>query len=242
MTGRFMDSLINMLLPKSCAVCRKSLKDNAIDGLICQDCWGRIKNNTPPFCTRCGRHIDKTSGVKICPRCRRNDLNFDRAFSPCLYDGVLKELIHKFKYQNKDYLGKSLSRLLIDFIKEYELPVNFIDAVVPIPLHERKMREREFNQSEVLGEAIAREFNIELLKDGLFRVRDTVSQTDLADKERWTNIKDCFAVDMRIQNKIKGRNLLLVDDILTTGATCSEAASTLKKTGAGVVFVLTLAR
>ena len=130
---------------------------------------------------------------------------------------------------------------MIDFIKEYELPINYINAVVPIPLHERKMREREFNQSEILGEAIAKEFNIELLKDGLSRVRDTASQVDLADKDRWSNIKDCFAVDTRIENRLKGRNLLLVDDILTTGATCSEAASTLKNAGAGVVFVLTLA-
>lgn len=241
MAGLFMDGLINMLLPKSCAVCRKKLNDNAIDSLICQDCWGKIKNSAPPFCTRCGRHIDKSSNIKICPRCRRNDLTFDRAFSPCLYDGVLKELIHKFKYQNKDYLGRSLSRLMIDFIRDYELPVGFINAVIPIPLHERKMREREFNQSLVLGEAIAKEFNIELLDDGLCRVKDTASQADLADKERWANIKDCFAVDMKNRNKLKGRNLLLVDDILTTGATCSEAASTLKNAGAGVVFVLTLA-
>jgi len=239
MAKQFWDTFTDILFPKSCAVCRNHLKNAGLNSLVCQECWGKIKNNTPPFCTRCGRHLENISRVKVCPRCQRTTLHFDRAFSPCRYEGVIKELIHKFKYQNKDYLGEPLGKILIDFVKEYELPLQFIDTVLPIPLHERKMREREYNQSDILGEVYAREFNLQMIKDGLCRIKDTATQTGLKDPERWENMKDSFAVNTK--NKIKGRNILLIDDILTTGATCSEAASTLKNAGAGVVFVLTLA-
>lgn len=240
MLRRFLNNFIDIVYPKHCLICYNRLKSNALDNIVCLDCWSKIKKNVPPFCNRCGRHIESKEFPKnICGQCQRINLSFDRAFSPCLYEGVLKELIHQFKYNSKDYLGHTLSKLLIDFIKDYNIELKFFDLIVPMPLHKRKLREREFNQAQILSDFVASEFDIELSRNHLVRICDTSTQTDLTDKQRWLNVKDAFMV--RQENELKRKNILLIDDVLSTGATCSEAARVLKNAGCGIVFVLTLA-
>ena len=169
----------------------------------------------------------------------RRPLHFDRAFSAVRYDGVMKELIHEFKYTGKEYLGSALGKYMLTFIKEYGIPVQYVDYIVPIPLYAARLREREFNQALVLGKAIAEEFHRPLAARLLTRTRPTRSQAELEAGARAVNVKDCFSV--REPSQVQGKNILLVDDVLTTGATCSEAAYTLKKAGAQIVFALTLA-
>jgi ComF family protein len=240
MFRRLLSGLVDIVYPKICLSCKVKLKDSLGNELVCGECWGKIKRNTPPFCTSCGRHLEKNMLSKnICANCNRKTLYFDRAFSPCIYDGVVKELVHKFKYGTKDYLGKTLSRLMIEFIKEYNLPMEYIDLVVPVPLHAQRMREREFNQAHVLAEYIAREFDKKLYSAAITRNRPTRTQTDLEPAERFLNVRGSFRVNC--PEEIKGKNVLIVDDVLTTGATCSEAAYVLKEAGAGLAFVLTLA-
>ncbi len=233
--------LRDIVYPKACLVCKKSLKTSAsVDELVCSGCWESIKQNLPPFCHRCGRHLEKNSFTKhLCPACLKKQLHFDRAFSPFSYDGVLKELIHMFKYNGKEHLGKTLSRPMVSFIKEYSVPVPFVDYIIPIPLHRLRLREREFNQAEVLARHLADSFNRELKTNVLSRLRHTKTQTELEPRERFVNVLDSFAV--ADNSSLKGRHILLVDDVLTTGATSSEAARALKESGAGAVFVLTLA-
>ena len=236
----FIRGLRDIVYPKICLICKGKITANSIDELVCLECWGKIKKNVPPFCRRCGRQLKNGKLSKnICPDCIKRQSHFDRAFSPCLYDGVIKELIHEFKYKGKDYLGFSLSKLMVEFIKEYELPMGLIDWVVPVPLHQARMREREFNQAEVLSSYIASEFNKKLSQNNLIRHRQTKAQTDLESDARLDNVKGSFSV--KEKEIIKGKNLLLVDDVLTTGATSSEAACVLKDAGANIVFVLTLA-
>lgn len=237
----FIQGLAQLIYPKVCLTCRKNLKRApSIDNLVCLECWQKIKKNLPPFCCSCGRHLEKTDFTKrICLDCTRKNLIFDRAFSPCVYEGVIKELIHAFKYKNKDYLGKTLSRPMIDFIQEFDLPINYIDFIIPVPLHKIRLREREFNQAEILSGYIAREFKKEVLSDKLIRRRQTKQQTDLEVNQRFLNVKDTFSINR--PKTIKGKNILLVDDVLTSGATASEAAFTLKNAEANIVFVLTLA-
>lgn len=238
---KFLNTVVDIIYPRVCLVCRTPLKDRAcVDATVCLECWSKIKINAPPFCNRCGRHLEKTHLAKnICPSCIRNELHFDRAFSPCKYDGIIKELIHEFKYKGKDHIGLTLSKLMIDFIKEYDLPLEYLDYIAPVPLHKTKLREREFNQAEILGRNIASYFNKNLLKDALVRNRFTKTQTELEHQERLQNIQGCFTVARGAD--IKGKNILLIDDVLTSAATASEAALTLKKSGANIVFVLTLA-
>jgi len=240
MFRRFIDNLLGILYPKACLVCKESLAFSSIDELVCGRCWQKIKRNTPPFCHSCGRSLKKENINKsICPSCLKIKLHFDRAFCPCVYEGVIKELIHTFKYNNKDHLGPTLSRLMTEFIREFSLPIDFIDLIVPIPLHKIRLREREFNQAELLAKFIAKEFDKPLSADVLRRNRHTKTQTDLDTHERLLNVKDSFSINKA--QDLKGKNVMLVDDVLTTGATSSEAALALKQSGAHVVFVLTLA-
>lgn len=239
MLRNFLNAFADILYPKICLACKTKLKDkSSIDNLVCGECWGKIKKNPPPFCHSCGRHLNNPT-KNICPSCMRKQMHFDRAFSPCAYEGVLKELILLFKYKNKDYLGTPLSRIMVEFIRDYNLPMDFIDLIIPVPLHKARLREREFNQAEVLSNHIAPIFNKRVLPDGLIRTRDTKTQTELEIKERLRNVRGGFTV--RKSKDIESKNILLVDDVLTTGATSSEAAHTLKKAGAHIVFVLTLA-
>lgn len=241
MLRQFIKGLRDIVYPKACLACKTRLPEAAAeDKIVCSGCWSKIKKNVPPFCFRCGRHLDKNNPTKnICSSCVRQILHFDRAFSPCIYDGVVKDLIHAFKYRGKDHLGKPLSRLMVEFIKEFNLPLEAIDLIVPVPLHKSRLREREFNQAEILSRHISREFNKNSLADILKRKRNTQTQTGLEPQARFKNVKDSFQVSDAAP--IKGKNILLVDDVFTTGATCSEAAYALKQAGAGIVFVLTLA-
>lgn len=232
--------LVELVYPKTCLVCKKKLTDSSVDNLVCFECWGKIKRNLPPFCCCCGRQLSRKNLTKsICAGCIKKTLHFDRAFSPCVYEGTLKELIHEFKYKNKDYLGSTLSKLMIDFIKEYELPMDLIDFIIPVPLHKTRLREREYNQAEILSNHIGREFKRMVSNNILIRNRYTKTQTELEPEKRLSNVKNSFSVTHH--DVFKGKNLLLIDDVLTTGSTVSEAAYALKNSGANIVFVLTLA-
>jgi len=236
----FFQGLANIFYPKVCLACRSVLTDSAAVDLICAKCWGKIEKNAPPFCSSCGRRLESRSFAKnICPRCLRNKSHFDRAFSPCVYTGVVKELIHAFKYKGKEHLGGPLSRLMIDFVREYALPIKDMEFIVPIPLHKTRMREREFNQAKILSDYLGREFNKPVAENLLVRSRYTRTQTELELSQRMLNVKGSFRLSGR--DNLKGKNILLVDDVLTTGATSSEAAYVLKEAGANIVFVLTLA-
>ncbi len=237
----FIHGIIDIVYPKICHACKKKIPDLSIDETICIECWAKIKKNTPPFCYSCGRKL--TSHKKFlkntCLDCIKKPLQFDRAFSPCLYEGVIKELIHAFKYKKNDYLGIPLARLMINFIKEYNLPIQFMDLIIPIPLYKTKLREREFNQAFILSGYLGAEFNKEVSAEKLLRNKNTKTQAELKNNERFSNVEKCFSVPQK--NALKNRNILLIDDVLTTGATASEAALTLKNAGANIVYVLTLA-
>lgn len=230
----------DILYPKICLVCREKINVLSINELVCLKCWGKIKKNLPPFCRGCGRTLDKKDlSSPLCPGCLKHPAHFDRAFSPCVYEGPLKDLIHQFKYKKKDYLGPLIAGFMAEFIREYEIPLGSFDLIIPIPLHPARLREREFNQALILGNHIAVIFGKELAADNLIRCRKTRTQTDLNDQERFINVKESFAV--KDPGAVRGKNILLIDDVMTTGATSSEAAFTLKNAGAGKVFVLTLA-
>ncbi|MFA5063039.1 MAG: phosphoribosyltransferase family protein [Candidatus Omnitrophota bacterium] len=128
---------------------------------------------------------------------------------------------------------------MIEFIKEYDLPIDYLDMIIPMPLHATRLREREFNQAEILSKYIASEFGIDLASGSLIRHRFTKTQTELPADNRFSNVKNSFSVSRNCD--LRNKNVLLVDDVLTTGATSSEAAMALKESGTNIVFVLTLA-
>jgi len=232
--------LKDLIYPNYCLGCKNRIDLNKEQNLVCINCLAKIEMNLPPFCATCGRHLD-AEAIKnnICNGCKNTKFYFDRAFSPCIYTGVMKKLIHEFKYSKSDYLGKSLGAIMNTFIRDYNLPIQHLDYIVPIPLHKSRLREREFNQAEILSQEVAKEFDKKIITKALIRNKPTKTQTELKFEERKQNMKDSFLVVEPEQ--IKNTNLLLIDDVLTTAATSNEAAKNLKMAGAKIVILLTLA-
>jgi len=232
--------LKDLFYPNCCLVCKNRINSNQEQDFVCVSCQGKIEMNLPPFCAYCGRRLDKFSLAKnICSGCLKTRFHFDRAFSPCKYSGPIKKLVHEFKYTGRDYLGKSLGKIMNNFIREYNLPIGYMDFIIPVPLHTSRLRQREFNQAQILSEQVAGEFDKKVLAGVLIRNKATKTQTELNPEERRLNVKESFCVTK--PELVKNMNLLLIDDVLTTGATSSEAARSLKESGARIVFVMTLA-
>ena len=165
--------------------------------------------------------------------------HFDFAWAACLYKDPLKRMIYQFKYNNKPYLSKYLSQFIFNFLEIYRMDIEQFDIIVPIPLFSTRLRERGYNQSRLLAGHISAHYHIDLSTTHLIRVRNTEHQTGLCEKERWTNIRGAFRIVH--SDAISGKNILIIDDLFTTGATVSQAAGVLKKAGARTVGVLTLA-
>ncbi len=209
-------SFINLVYPIRCMVCVKDL--DAFDELhVCNSCIGKIKRNSKPPCKR---------------------LYFEKAYSGYLYEDPLRELIHLFKYKSKISLSKILSNLMINYIKEYPEVLDGIDMISYVPLQNNRLRRRGFNQSRVLAVKVSVEFGIPFA-DALEKTRATRPQNELSREKRLINLKDAFKVrDAKISNK----NILLIDDVMTTGATLDECSRTLLESGVKSVRCLTLAR
>ena len=232
--------LKDLIYPNCCLVCKNRIELNKGQNLVCADCLDKIEKNLPPFCSACGRHLDIESiGKNTCKGCQNTKFYFDRAFSPCVYTGSIKKLIHEFKYAGRDYLGKPLGSIMNTFIRDYSLPIQYLDYIVPVPLHKSRLREREFNQAQILSLQVSKEFNKKVLSSALIRNKPTKTQTELGFEERRENMKDSFRVVK--PERVKDANLLLIDDVLTTAATSNEAAKSLKSAGAKTVILLTLA-
>jgi competence protein ComFC len=237
-----LSGLKDLIYPNCCLICKNRIPPHGQQQFICCGCWDKIEKNSPPFCSRCGRHLDIQAIEKnTCLNCSKCGINFcfDRAFSPCVYTGTVKNLVHEFKYSGKDYLGKPLGKLMNAFIRDYQLPIEHLDFIIPVPLHKSRKREREFNQAEILSREIGWTFGKKVLIDTLIRIKPTKTQTELTFQERCQNVEKSFFITK--PELIRDTNLMLVDDVLTTGATSSEAARCLKNAGAQKVLLLTLA-
>lgn len=175
-----------------------------------------------------------------CVECRTHRFRFDGAFSAVYYEGVIKELIHQFKYGRQEFLAAPLAEILVRYVKESNLSLANIDKVVAVPLHWRKRTERGFNQAELLGRNVGRFLGIDVCIGGLQRVRNTRSQTSLPYYRREENVRDAFLVKKPAE--FGEKDILLVDDVLTSGLTASECARVLKEAGARRVYVLTVVK
>lgn len=176
-------------------------------------------------------------GVEICLRCRREPPSFDQAVSGCLYEGSIQRLILDLKYNKRLSHAPFLGSLLCQTIDQ-RLPCP-MDAVLPVPLYPTRQRQRTFNQAEVLGRIVAERLGLPLWADLLVRTRSTRPQSELNRAHRLKNVRGAFA--MRASHDVRGLELLLVDDLLTTGATAQACSLLLKKKGAARVCVATVA-
>jgi ComF family protein len=226
-----LNNILNLLYPETCPVCRNPCLSHET-APICDNCWRSISQYDGPYCIKCGNPLVSDASIK-CYQCLKEEPAFEYARSFGLYEDALRKGINLLKYHGKARLSRPLSALLI----KSGLPET--DAVMPVPLHYRRLRKREFNQSALISKYVAKAMRSELILNCLVKVRETPPQVGLRYKERVKNIKGSFEVGD--DGLIKNRNIILVDDVVTTGATIRECAKTLKKAGAGKIYVISLA-
>lgn len=227
--------IFDFLLPPLCPICQK--KTLSIDDL-CPDCYQKIHFISKPYCSICGRPFYiKTFGENTCADCLKTKPTYHKARASFLYDDFSKKLILPFKHADKIEHLPLLVNLLNQAGKEL-FPET--DIVIPIPLHRLRLLKRRYNQAALLAQKLAHKHHKIYMPDNLIRIRATKSQGHLKSTERKKNIRKAFHV--KYPAEIKGKNILLIDDVLTTGATVNECCRTLLKAGAKSVSVLTLAR
>ena len=242
---KFLSQLIDIIYPPRCHICGRFVsadEDRVSSHHLCDDCLADLTPITHPICTVCGLPFSTRKGEDhLCENCLRKRPYYDSVRAPYRYSGPLVEAIQRFKYGSETQLISSLGTLLSSFAKELvpnPLTPDFL--TVPVPLHMRRLRERGFNQSLLLAKVVATDLGTQLDYLSLVRIRHTRAQTGLRKEERRKNVKDAFCIIY--PEIIKGKKILLVDDVFTTGYTLNECARTLKKSGAMVVICLTLAR
>jgi ComF family protein len=244
LTG-FTQAALDLVFPALCPLCQTTLGADRRDPL-CGFCWGAITRLGRPRCHVCGAApllaptFDDASEpalpVPSCPACAADPPPYDYARSAALFEGALREALHAFKFSGK----RALARPLGDLAAEHcaATLAEAIEAVVPVPLARERERERGFNQAELLAQRVARRLGVPVRPRWLWRVRPTRPQSDLAASERRANVRGAF----RASSQVSGRHVLVVDDVLTTGATLGECARALREGGARRVGVLTVAR
>lgn len=236
--------LISLLLAADCRVCQRPLEPSNFT-FVCLDCWSKIKWLQAPYCSKCSKPLPFSPTLQdvptlLCSECGRQHFYFKKVFIPTLYEGVMKKVIHLLKYNKKTGIMRSLKRIIKSYFDHLDFSFSHLDLVVPIPLHPRKLKERGFNQAELIARVIARYLQVKLAKGNLRRVKATITQTTLSRKERIKNIKKAF--EIKDKDEFQAKSVLLVDDVYTTGTTIREAAKVLKQAGAEEVYVFTLAR
>jgi ComF family protein len=228
---------LNALLPPRCLGCGKVVARTAA---LCAGCWKGVQFLDPPLCALCGFPLEYDLGPEaLCGACVRAPPGFDRARAVMRYDEGSRGLVLGFKYADRTEgaaaYGAWLARAGAELTAE-------ADLIAPVPLHWMRLFARRFNQAALLAQALGRESGLPVVPDLLLRRRHTPSQGRRSQDQRRRNVAGAFAVKGARAPRLAGRRVLLVDDVLTTGATAAACARTLRRGGATAVDVLVLAR
>ncbi len=226
---------LDLVYPPCCGLCGDRISSD--QRVICDDCEAGLLSIHAPYCERCSHPLD--APMASCPVCPGRTFYFDGAFSGFLFNRPLQELVHQLKYRNRPGIGRFLGSLLAKRV-EREPRIPHITALVPVPLHPLRERERGYNQSACIARGISDETGIPILDDILVRNRNTPTQTSLSSEARTVNMEGVFTVN-RVAT-VRDATVSLIDDIFTTGATLNSCARALLQAGAARVFALTIAR
>lgn len=238
MLSKIYDSILTVAYPQACHICESSV-ENSSDGIVCEECWERtqIFCGAETLCAKCGRFLREEASdfQTFCHACDQHF--YDAARAVGLYNTALSASVIHLK--SEPFVAKHLRKL---FLARFETS-DFQDAdlIVPVPLSKKRFLERGFNQAAVLAEILSKETKLPLDEKSLARtVHTPMHRAAMDTKARETSVKNAFQV--RRANFIKDKNILLVDDVFTSGATASNCAEILKEKGARTVYVLTVAR
>ena len=233
----FFRSIASLLYPSACTICSASVGG---EHYLCADCESKLSRIVPPFCTKCSEPFDGAITTTFsCANCAHRALYFDAAVSAYRSRGIARHVILNFKYGKEIHLRHLVASWLIAAFDDPRLRDHRFDAIVPVPLHPARQRERGFNQAALLAERLGPHLDI-AVRPILQRVRFTTTQTAFDRPERIQNLRHAFR--LRKNADVRNWRVLLIDDVLTTGSTLSECARVLKENGARSVHAATAAR
>lgn len=234
------EKLLHFAYPEWCQFCRAE-PGLAASGYVGTACQAESKPIVSPFCACCGQPSwGEIEGVYVCGECRAEPPHFSTARAGVRLDGTVREAIHRYKYNRALWVEPFLVGHLREAFERLPQASDSWDMMVPVPLHAKRRRLRQFNQAEELARGLASSCNLHVETEALARVVDSPTQTRLSRAERFENLKHAFIV--RRPELIRGRRVILIDDVLTSGATASFCARELRKAGAAEIAVCTVAR
>ncbi|MEM7048376.1 MAG: ComF family protein [Acidobacteriota bacterium] len=235
------DRLLHLLFPAPCLSCERPLPTGRRALALCLPCRGRLLRCRACHCAGCGLSLAPSPGTaryQLCTACSLRPPACRRIWTPWIYGPPLAEVLQAFKFGRLDYLGRDLAESALE---EIGCVLEEAEVVVPVPLHWRRRMERRFNQAEAIAQPLARALRRPMVQ-ALRRRQATRPQTSLPRRERLRNPRRAFVARRRQGQRVAGRRVLLVDDVLTTGATLEAAARSLQRAGAREVLGLAIAR
>lgn len=219
---------IDSFFPRRCVGCGK------VGSFLCPDCHRNLPKLLPPLCPKCGK--PQASGI-VCPSCRQRQTQIDGIRSPFRFEEVIRQAIHQLKYHNLRAISPCLAELLADYLQSNPLPG---EVIIPVPLHPRRLKERGYNQSSLLARELGKLTNLPVIQGCLIRIKAARPQVKAPNiEERRRNVARAFVCR---NGGVSGKQIILIDDVCTSGATLESCASALKSKGATSVWGLTLAR
>jgi ComF family protein len=232
-------ALLDIIFPPRCHACRAFIPQGG-ELHLCTVCQGELHLISSPLCTHCGTPFATPDGMDHpCGDCLTSPPRYTAARAALSFDGVTRDLIHRFKYGGKVHLSRPLTLLaagaLSPVVASWEA-----ELLLPVPLHRRRLRQRGFNQAILLGRSLAKGWGLPLLVNNLRRTRWTEPQVTLTAAQRELNVRGAFA--LADPAAVQGKRILLVDDVYTTGSTVGECSKVLRLAGAEAVYVITVAR
>lgn len=232
-----LQAIASLFYPASCAVCFEPVAQSEY---LCGDCKKKAPRIKPPFCGTCSEPFQGAITESFsCANCSHRLLHFASAVAAYRSRGVVRKIVHDFKYGHQVHLRHPVADWLIETLEDPRLRDRRFDLVVPVPLHPARKRERGFNQAELLAQSLSAHAGFRM-SEALERIRYTTTQTAFDRAERMENLRDAFR--LRKKANVRGLRVLLIDDVLTTGSTLSECARVLKAAGATSVHAATAAR
>lgn len=230
-----LEKAINILFPHRCFSCFEVVEDQ--DG-ICASCWQKLTFVTKPICKKCGTQFSISIDEDfLCPACIQDSAHFTCGRHLLKFDEHSKKLIHAFKYHDKTILANFFARLLYN--KHQELMQGY-DMIIPVPMHRWKRVLRMYNQAELFAKALTGYSSIPTCLDILKKTKFTKSQVSLRRKDRYKNLNNTISISQG--GNIRGKNIILVDDVMTTGITLKICANLLKEAGARNILMFSIAR
>lgn len=237
------EGILNLVYPFNCENCGEEIRESK-GYAICENCMKQIKRISHPYCYHCGKPLSPMVSFEekaVCSDCYNKKDLFYSIRSVTYYQGVMRKCIHLLKYKKQVKLIQPLGNLMINYLNvNCDINIQRIDLVIPVPLFKEDFAKRGFNQSNLLARTIADYFSISFSEDLLIKDKENLSQVGLSKTERKNNVKHVYSINSTCE--IDCNNILLIDDIYTTGATVEACCKELRKAGAESIYVLTLAR